>query len=127
MTIKLKSFVLCDDVRKEVTQKDILIGVYASGISLPQFPLDLSMAFWAEITPSETGQYSCEFKFEPPSSRPPVIIGLGLEVMTIDNSNIAFPGVVLNFESEGDLVISFRCGEDEWSEVARKKIVSSSV
>lgn len=38
---QVKSVLVCDDIRKEVNGKDILIGVYADSIIFPNFPARL--------------------------------------------------------------------------------------
>ena len=38
MSLYIRSVLLCDDVRFEVTGKEIVIGLYAGGLFVPQFP-----------------------------------------------------------------------------------------
>jgi hypothetical protein len=42
----LRSLVVCDDIRQEVTGKEILIGVYTDTIIVPQFPAALNGLFF---------------------------------------------------------------------------------
>jgi hypothetical protein len=39
--LKIKSLIICDDVREERSGKEILIGVYAGAIVFPKFPARL--------------------------------------------------------------------------------------
>ena len=48
---EIKTVIFCDDIRKEITNKDILIGVYAGDIVVPSFPTPLALALWIEIIP----------------------------------------------------------------------------
>jgi len=43
---KLLSVIVCDDVRTEVTKKEILIGVYSDGIVVPKLPAVLTSLFF---------------------------------------------------------------------------------
>lgn len=43
---KLLSVIVCDDVRTEVTKKEILIGVYSDGIVVPKLPAILTSLFF---------------------------------------------------------------------------------
>jgi hypothetical protein len=126
MSISIKNFVLCDDVRKEISQKDILIGVYGSGIILPFFPVNMLMAFWAELLPSDIGVHECAFKFEFPGNEEPLLVPVALEVQRVETSTIAASGLPLSFQRDGELVIYFRDREDDWIEVSRKLVTTQA-
>ena len=41
MSFHVRSVIICDDVRFEMNRKEILIGVYVGGITVPAFPFML--------------------------------------------------------------------------------------
>jgi hypothetical protein len=53
----------CDDVRKEVTGKDILIGVYqGGGVLVPKFPADINLTFYVQWEPADAGEAKAEMR-----------------------------------------------------------------
>jgi hypothetical protein len=63
-TPRIGALIICDDIRddirKEISNKDILIGVYGSEIVVPEFPATIPLAFWMEITPTKLGELSLQ-------------------------------------------------------------------
>jgi hypothetical protein len=47
--LRFNSIVMCDEIRTEITGKDILIGVFSGEILVPSFPTAIGVAFWAEV------------------------------------------------------------------------------
>jgi len=55
---------MCDAVYKdERTNKGILAGVYSGDVLADNFPLDLLVAFYVEVTPDIGGTHNIELKF----------------------------------------------------------------
>jgi hypothetical protein len=48
--IKIRQVVVCDDIRREINGKEILIGVYNAGIVVPNFPTAMALSFWIQFT-----------------------------------------------------------------------------
>ena len=76
--LEIATVLVCDDVRKEVTNKDILIGVYAGDIVVPAFPAWIALAVWLELITKENGVYDMSFRIGM-SNRPPNELGCGLK------------------------------------------------
>jgi uncharacterized protein DUF6941 len=110
---------LCDDVRKEVTNKDILIGVYGGDILVESFPRWIKMAIWMEISPKETGAFPLTLKLTF-SDNAPLLIDMKLQVRGSGTSSIAVPGMELLVEKEGELTLEIKEGES-WQVLKRKK------
>ena len=51
----VNAVILCDDIRKEVTNKDMLIGVYGGALIVSAFPGAMPMAVWMELMPESVG------------------------------------------------------------------------
>jgi len=55
---------MCDAAYKdERTNKSILAGVYSGDVASEQFPFELPVAFYVEITPTVGGSHSIELRF----------------------------------------------------------------
>ena len=61
---------LCDDVRREVTGKDIIIGVYGEEITTPNLPVVLVFNLFMRVRfPKPDTSYLAEFRVIGPSDR----------------------------------------------------------
>jgi hypothetical protein len=58
--------VVCDDARRELAGKDILIGVYGGGILVPSFPVSITLCVWMELIPEQSGQLQVEISIKLP-------------------------------------------------------------
>ena len=100
---------LCDDVRKEITGKDILIGVYTSGINVSQLPAVVNLATWLEIIPKKKGEIEIEFKAEMPGDVQPHLIRFKGQTESADHHfTIILQPAPFFIQKEGDIRISVR-------------------
>lgn len=75
MAISIQKFIACDDVRMEITNKAILIGVYTGDvIQVPQFPIPVYLSIYMEIISDVTGDFTGFFGFQGPNMLPGGII-----------------------------------------------------
>jgi uncharacterized protein DUF6941 len=51
--LSFNSIVVCDEIRTEITGKDILIGVFSGEILVTSFPTVIGVAFWCEVENSD--------------------------------------------------------------------------
>lgn len=123
MQAEISSVIICDDVRKEVSGKDILIGVFSGGISVPAYPAVLRTALWIEIEPQHVGVINCELKIETPSGNPPFEMGFDLEVIEVGTAVFVMNGIPLALEKDGHVVVTAKLGDGDWREVKRKPVV----
>lgn len=122
MLSKITSVIICDDVRREMSGKDILIGVYSGTINVPAYPANFPAAFWFEIEPTQLGSLPIEIKIEPPSGNPPFQVSVSLDVHEIDTSVFVMGGVPITVERDGEIIVSAKIGSEPWSVVKRKKV-----
>lgn len=54
----------CDDARREMNGKEILIGVYPGNITVLTLPATINCCFWMEILPKLTGNLIIDAKIE---------------------------------------------------------------
>jgi len=122
MPAKITSIIVCDDVRKEITGKDILIGVYSGTINVSAYPVTFPIALWFEIEPDEAGDLNCGVKIETPSGNPPIQAEVTIHVQEVETAVFVLGGVPMSVERDGDLIISVKFGKEDWMEVKRKKV-----
>jgi hypothetical protein len=122
MRADISAVLICDDVRKEINGKDILIGVYSGTVNVPSYPAAFPAAFWIEIEPEGTGSVHCEFTIATPSGNPPLKVGFDLNVVEAGTAVFVMGGIPLTLERDGDIVISAKIGSDEEAIVKRKPV-----
>lgn len=61
------SVLVCDDVRKEVSNKEILIGVYSGNIQIPAMPASILLSFWFEMVSKKKGPYELVLRIQLPN------------------------------------------------------------
>jgi hypothetical protein len=99
--------IFCDDVRQEVTNKQILIGVYASDMRVSQVPILVPVALWIRIKNIVVGNhpFSIELKFERSKA---VIANIDGEISLVNEgepANIVVAGLPVNVV-ESDRIIA---------------------
>ena len=121
--------VFCDDARREVSGKDILIGVYTSGMNIPILPAQINVCFWMEIMPRNSGNLSMEFKLEIPGKKPGVQLRLDAIIEDAKSSfGVAIPQVQVTITEEGEIKFSTRAfGQEKWRTVKRVKVIHKPV
>ncbi|MCR5859751.1 hypothetical protein [Mesorhizobium sp. J428] len=123
MTLLVEAIVVCDEVRKEITGKDIIIGAYGDGIVVPAYPANITIALWVLINSTATGNYEGELRIEAPSDNPPINVGFAMNVVKPELSPMGISGMPLRLERDGELVVSFRLKGEPWKRVARRSVI----
>ena len=123
--LEFRSVIVCDDIRKEVTGKEILIGVYSGEIVLRSFPNQFPASLWIEADTPKAGKHEVVLRVSL-TNKPPFQIKFAIDVRRPGTSSIAIPGLQLQAEEECDLVIEVQEGE-EWRVLKRKKIMRGDV
>lgn len=120
---KVLNSLVCDEVRREMTGKDIIIGAYGSGITVPNFPILVALAMWCQILPLKAGQLILEIMWKVADQKP--IMGRLSATINVPEDPFAMfaPSVPLEIHAEGNIEIYFReLGEEDWILVQRKVV-----
>jgi hypothetical protein len=123
-SIQVHSLILCDDVRREESGKDILIGVYSGDILVPQFPAALSLSLWAEYTVRGTGPLLVAFRMT--TDRGTELLRVEVTI-SIGNGgagagSIAFRGIGVPLTDPCNLLIAMRQQDSDWVQVRTKAV-----
>ena len=100
----VETIVVCDFVRHESNGKDILIGVYGSGIRVEALPTSIPLSIWIEAKPHKPGTFPVKLRILGPNEV--VILSLPVTHITFPNeknSNMTVPPLLLTFQSVGDV------------------------
>jgi Family of unknown function (DUF6941) len=65
--VKPFNVVFCDDIRREISGKDILIGAYSGDIIIPSVPAIIPIAMWIQIRTTTLGTARIRIKIIDPA------------------------------------------------------------
>jgi hypothetical protein len=99
---------ICDDIRLEVTGKQILIGTYNEIIVAPSFPAPIMLAFRVAVRMHRIGFNTCEFRLLSPNGTTLFANGGEIHAQTIDEHvSFAFQNAAIIFPDAGEYSIEF--------------------
>jgi hypothetical protein len=120
--------VFCDDVRKEVSNKEIIIGAYGGGIVVPMFPVTIPLAVWMEITPKKLGHSELDIRLKFPGNPTEFRMRVVLEAPNTTDTTTFFTPTLQAFVGEaGNIELSVKDTEsEEWTVIKAKRILQGS-
>lgn len=120
---------LCDDVRREVTGKDILIGVYSDDITVTSLPATLIFSlFIRAIFPEKNKIYQIEFRVLGSAGQQLTpLIKASINSQNTLRSSVIFGGIPLNIQSEGKVQFQWRPEGTEWSTLVEIEVKRGDV
>jgi hypothetical protein len=123
---------LCDDVRREVTGKDIIIGVYGEELTTPHLPTTFIFTLYMRVRfPIPNSDYPVEFRVIGPSD---------VQLTTAAKSNLRSPppggaptstvslgGIPFQIQTPGLVQFQWRPAGADWKTIARLEIKQGAV
>ena len=122
MPTKVTSLLLCDDVRKEASGKDILIGVYSGSIDVTAYPAMFPLMLWIEFEPEKLGDSPIRVQIDTPSGNPPIKFSAEMEVVIVETSVLIMGPLPITVERDGEILISMQFGDGPMEVVKRKQV-----
>ncbi len=121
--LELQNLIFCDDARKEVSGKEILIGIYSGDIVLPKLPDTMGLVLWTTMVVREPGDHKVEFRIDLPGGGNSIEIEGFIQAAAKDGiAAMPTPKLPITLIDEGELVVSWRIDDQEWVELRRKPI-----
>jgi hypothetical protein len=111
--------VVCDDIRREDSGKELLIGVYSSEIIVPTVPIILVLSFWIPIEINRPGKSQGHFRIVGTDSKvvhdlPP----LDLEFSAAGTrAALSIGGIGVPMLQPGTVRLDARLDEMDWKEL----------
>ena len=121
----INAVVVCDDIRREITGKDILIGVYAGNIVVPQFPFKIRLAFWVEYEAERAGEHIIKLRLTY-SGRTPAEVTINAQIPAPGMAAMPIAGLEVNGDAPGELSIDCLTDE-EWQPVKKIAVIKGAV
>ena len=112
---KIETVLVCDDVRRELSGKDILIGVYSGGIGIPTLPAPINVAFWITLRAHEPGTFALSLRVNLPHKSPAIDMTMHIDIspppdmpFSEQPTAIFTPPLPLMITAPGDLELHYR-------------------
>ena len=122
-SMKIIHCVLCDDVRLEMNNKEIIIGVYSGGISVPMLPWIAVLCVWMTVMWSGEGTVDIEVRVLDPRQQPVgTVSGSGTAILIGTKSTLTFRGLAIQIEMEGIYTIQCRVSGGTWESLRQLPI-----
>jgi len=118
--------ILCEDARKDKSEKDILVGVFSGNIFVSKFPANVPLVVWLNVKVRGVGKDSLEVKLTSPSSKKPLTGTFLLEKKesdTYDTLSVATPTAMVSMEKPGDLKFQIKQSNGRWKTLISKKVL----
>jgi hypothetical protein len=125
LPVEINAVVMCDDIRRELTGKDILIGVYSGPMVVASFPAQVSSAFWLDVKPIEVGSAELEFRISL-TGKEPAELKIAIDVHQIGNFALSLPTLQIIAESEAEIILEIKDG-DCWEILKTKAIIQGEI
>jgi hypothetical protein len=124
---RFTNIILCDDVRAEINNKFMLIGVYTADILVAAFPQRLRFSMYFEYIPEESGEKEMFFKLAIGDEKPAQFqLKLSVSKPNI-NTPIIIPPVEMTINKESEFRVE--CSEDnkKWIRLITKHILIGDI
>jgi Family of unknown function (DUF6941) len=113
LPFKVAAAVLCDDVRKEDSNKAILIGVYNGTVVVPELPATIMVAWWMQIMPLQTGKSRLDLRVLKDDADTLLHGKVAVEFFALDWSALSLPQAPLIISAPGKLKLQLKLDGDE--------------
>lgn len=123
MSTRISTVIFCDDIIKELSGKEILIGVYSGNIQVNSYPAQLRLSLWIEFEADAPDQGHWELQVATPSGNPPIQVDFDMEVKSAGSSSMSMVGLPVRLESDGEIAVSSRRDTGDWRIVKRKPVL----
>lgn len=121
--LKLSAALLCDEIRKEIGNKEILLGVYAGSILVQKLPVTLGLSLWILAQTSGKGELKLEFRaFGPDKDELFHVNGTSHFIESDEPSSFPLPRIPIEIEEEGWLEFQWKVGKARWKTVLKKRV-----
>src|SRR5208282_2993227 len=108
-SLTLRYCLLCDDVRIERSHKDIIVGVYGSGMVLKNLPGSAAVRIWAHVIWHGEGHLGIEIRvLDPIGKEAGSLVSGGISMLQDQPSSMTFPPITFSVPLEGEYIFQWR-------------------
>ena len=122
--------VFCDDVRREVSGKDILVGAYSGDITVQSVPTTIGIAFWIQVRVKGIGTVRTRLRVTDPAGNTAgeAIFDqlIGTEVSdaasTETTAAVILPQLLISVVQTGTVTVYWAVGDGEYALIGAKAV-----
>jgi hypothetical protein len=114
--------IVCDDVRREISGKDILIGVYQGAILVPRFPVNLLLSLWVPLQCNKPGSYPLQFRVVGPHEVQYVSGVIPTIFQTKESGSVTVAGAPVPIQLAGEIDFQLLEPGGEWQSVRKMPV-----
>jgi hypothetical protein len=114
--------VICDDVRREISGKDVIVGAYGGNLIVGRFPTTLMLAFWIQLNAREAGTRTVQFRISGPPESEHLSVAVKAAVAKEGPSAIFLPPTPIVASAPFELVVQMQEEGAEWRDLRRVQI-----
>lgn len=107
---------VCEDVRREINGKEILIGVYGSAIVVPSFPLDLNVMCWFQVR-APKGDHELKLRLTNSSEAVFMEASMNAHVGEPHEISSLAVGTMIQAQSETTLKFQAKNSKSDWTSI----------
>lgn len=111
--------IVCDDIRREISGKDIIIGVYQGAILVPRFPVNLLLSLWVHLDCAKPGTYQLNFRVMGPHDVQYASGIIPTVFQSIETGSVTISGAPLQIQVAGDIDFQLQEPGREWQSVRK--------
>lgn len=118
--------ILCEDARKDKSEKDILVGVFSGNIFVNQFPANVPLVVWLNVRVRGAGKDTIEVKLSGPTKKKSLTGTFQLEKKesdTYETLSVATPAAIVPIERPGELKFQIKQPNGRWKTIISKKVL----
>lgn len=123
---KVMSALVCEDARKDLNHKDILIGVYSGNITVKSFPATMSIVVWMNLLVEGFGKRAIDVRIIGPRKKPLIGGALNIEKKArdqVDTISLSTPHALFTLDGPGTLKFQIKTPAGRWKDVVTKEII----
>ncbi len=114
---EFKNIIITDDVRREISGKDILIGVYSGNIITEKFPSEFVFCVWMSIRSKRVGKFHLQIQTLGPSKLVISDFSTDVGVTSEDNhASFVLGAIKTELQQEGNISVRARVDDGQWQE-----------
>jgi hypothetical protein len=112
--------IFCDDIRREVSGKQILIGVYTGDIVIPSFPATIAIAGWIAFARADriAAEIPIEFRIIDSKGQS---LGYGSAILGLIEAGhdgaITLPALPVMIQNPGTITLQLKQYDEPWQNV----------
>ena len=122
-TLKPLSALVCDEVRREINGKDIIIGAYGGDVLIDNFPVSLSLSLWISSETSGTGDIRADIRVVNREKKVLVELkGIMNAGGRYHRSSLFTPKIRFDVDKSTELRFQLRVEEGRWKTVVSRNV-----